>query len=552
MSQPRSNGVQPGDRPSGSRLGTRSVTLARRGMIATSQPLASSAGLGVLRAGGNAVDAAVAAAAVLAVVEPTMTGLGGDLFALVFDARDSRLRGLNASGRAARAARLEAFADRGLRAMPSRGGASVTVPGAVAGWEELLRLHGTQSMADVLAPAIEYARDGFPVAEIVAAQWREAREVLEIDPDAARTFLPGGRAPEAGEVFANPRLARTLQAIADGGADAFYRGPLARAFASHLSARGGLLDAADFAEHRVDWVEPLRTSYRGVEVCELPPNTQGFVALQMLNVLEGFDLRSLGHNSAEHLHLLIEAKRLAFADRDAFLADPARVPPAVLRELTSKAYAAMRRTPIDQARAAAAVEPGMGRPGRESPPPGRGDTVCLSAVDSQGNAVSLIQSLFESFGSGVVAGDTGVVFHNRGSLFSLDPAHPNCIEPGKRPLHTLIPGMALRDGRPWLSFGVMGGDMQPQGHVQVLVNLIDFGMRIQEAGDAARVRHSPAGVAVESGIGAEARAGLAAKGHAVVETPGVFGGFQGVMIDPASGVLAGGSDVRKDGVALGY
>ncbi len=546
--------VLPGDRPAGNPRGTRSAVLAPHGMIATSQPLASAAGLSVLRGGGNAADAAVTAAAVLAVVEPTMTGVGGDLFALVFDGREGRLRGLNASGRWGRAAGANDLARLGHRVMPSRGALSVTVPGVVDGWAELLRHHGSLSLAQALAPAIGYAQDGFPVAEIVARQWQDVENVLASDPDSARAFLPGGRAPRAGEVFRNPGLARTLEAIASGGVDAFYRGPLAQAFVSHLTARGGVLDFADFGSHRADWVEPLRTSYRDVEVCELPPNTQGFVALQMLNLLEAYDIRSLGHNTADHLHLLIEAKRLAFADRDALLADLAHVPSVILDQLISKQYAAERRKAIDPERAAKAISPGIGRAAFAVPPPpvGSGDTVYLAAVDSQGNAVSLIQSLFESFGSGVVAGETGVVFQNRGSLFSLDPAHPNCVAPGKRPLHTLIPAMALRDGLPWLSFGVMGGDMQPQGHVQVLLNLLDFGMTIQDAGDAARFRHSPAGVALESGIGLEARAGLRAKGHVLLEMRGVFGGFQGVLIDRAAGALAGGSDFRKDGAAIGY
>jgi gamma-glutamyltranspeptidase/glutathione hydrolase len=550
MSWQATTRAHPGDRPAGNPRGTRSPVLAGRGMVATSQPLASAAGLAALRAGGRAVDAAVTAAAVLSVIEPTMTGIGGDLFALVFDARRGELRGLNASGRSGRRTRHDAFA--GLRAVPSRGALSVTVPGVVDGWATLLREHGTFALDQALAPAITYARDGFPVAEIVAQQWQDVEEVLASDPDARRVFLPRGRAPHAGEPFSNPALARTLETVASGGADAFYRGVLARGFAAHLRERGGLLDEDDFASHRSDWVEPIRTSYRDQEVCELPPNTQGLVALQMLNVLEAHDLQSLGHNTAAYLHVLIEAKRLAFADRDAVLADAAHVPPGRLARLVSKEYAAERAKTIDVHRAAPSVTPGV-RADRSAPPPvGHGDTVCLAVVDADGNAVSLIQSLFESFGSGVVAGETGVVFQNRGSLFSLEPGHPNCIAPAKRPLHTLIPGMALRGGRPWLAFGVMGGDMQPQGHVQVLLNLLDFGMTIQEAGDAARFRHSAAGVALESGIGAGAREGLRARGHRLVDTPGVFGGFQGVLIDRATGVLAGGSDMRKDGLAIGY
>jgi gamma-glutamyltranspeptidase / glutathione hydrolase len=548
--------MEHGDRPAGNPRGSRSPVLARRGMAATSQPLASAAALAVLRDGGHAVDAAVAAAAVLSVVEPTMTGLGGDLFALVYDARAGAVRGLNASGRAGRRANHQFFADRGLGAVPVRGGLSITVPGVVAGWCELLARYGTLGAGRVLQAAIEYARDGFPVAEIVAQQWNEVESVLAEDADAARTFLPDGRAPRAGEVFRNPGLARTIEAVAGGGAEAFYRGALAREFCRALSPRGCLLDLEDFEAHAVEWVEPLRTTYRGTEICELPPNTQGFVALEMLNLLEAFDLRALGHNSDACLHLLIEAKRLAFADRDAFLADPRHVPADLLHELVSKEYAARRRHEIDAHRAASRATHGFVSP-REGPdgaarPSGSGDTVYLTVVDASGNAVSLIQSLFESFGSGVVASDTGVVFQNRGSLFSVDPRHPNCIGPGKRPFHTLIPAMALRNGQPWLSFGVMGGDMQPQGHVQVLVNLIDFGMNIQDAGDAPRFRHVAGSVALESAVPAAVRAGLEARGHAIVRAPGAFGGFQGILVDQASGVLAGGSDVRKDGLAMGF
>jgi gamma-glutamyltranspeptidase/glutathione hydrolase len=540
--------VVPGDRPFGNRRGTRSVAVGRRGMIATSQPLASSAGLDVLRRGGNAVDAAVTAAAVLSVVEPTMTGLGGDLFAIVYDPGTGRLHGLNASGRSGRHAACDRLLQAGHSRVPSRGPLSVTVPGAVDGWSELLARNGTLTLAQALAPAVAYANDGFPVSEIVAGQWQSVAPVLAEDPEAAAVFLPGGRAPRAGDVFRNTGLARSLEAIATGSRDAFYRGPIAEAICRHLRSRGGLVDEEDFAACRADWVEPLHSTYRGCDVFELPPNTQGFVVLEMLNILEGYDLRAMGPNSGNCLHLLVEAKRLAFADRDRFLADPGHVDPGLLATLVSKEYASGRRGAIAMARAATQVEPGLA----ESPPSGAGDTVCLTAVDGSGLAVSLIQSLFESFGSAVVPPGTGIVLQNRGSLFTLDPRHPNALGPCKRPFHTLIPAMALRDGRLWLSFGVMGGDLQPQGHVQVLVNLIDFGMTIQEAGDAARIRHAPEGVAVESGISDEARASLTARGHHVIESPGVFGGFQGIQIDHESGVMMGGSDPRKDGLAIGY
>lgn len=547
----------PGDRPAPNPSATRSVTMARNGLIAASQPLAAAAGLQVLLEGGNAVDAAVTAAAVLAVVEPTMTGIGGDLFAIVHDGRTRTLHGLNASGRSPYAATPEALAARGFTEVPARGILSVSVPGVVDGWAALLERFGTITLARALAPAIRYAREGFPVAEIVALQWEGVEGVLARDEAAARTFLPGGRAPRPGEIFRNPALAATLEAIARGGRDAFYRGPIAEAIVADAERRGGLLTRRDLADHRSDWVEPLSTSYRGHEVFELPPNTQGVVALEMLNILEGYDLRALGHNSAEYLHLVVEAKRVAFADRDAFIADPEATPRAALAAMVSKEYAASRRAGIDPQRAARDHRPGALGPSGASPAgraEGRdaGDTVYLTAADGRGTVVSLIQSIFSSFGAGLVAGDTGIVLHNRASLFTLDPGHPNRLAPHKRPLHTLVPAMVLKAGRPWLSFGVMGGDMQPQGHVQVLVNLIDFGMNVQEAGEAARIRHSSAGVATESGVPAAARFGLIRRGHRVIAGVDVFGGFQGILIDPATGVLMGGSDPRKDGLAIGY
>ncbi len=545
----------PGDRPYGNLRGTRSVAMGRRGMIATSQPLASSAGLDVLHRGGNAVDAAVAAAAVLSVVEPAMTGIGGDLFAIVHDSRTGRLHGLNASGRTGRVAACDRLIRAGHSRLPARGPLSVTVPGAVEGWSELLARHGTLTLAEALAPAIGYAGDGFPVCEIAAGQWQSLAPVLAKESETSAVFLPGGRAPRPGEIFRNPMLARSLERIAADGRDAFYRGPIARAICRHLAERDGLVDEDDFGVSRADWVEPIHSTFRGSDLFELPPNTQGFVVLEMLNILEGYDLRSLGHNTAEYLHLLVEAKRIAFADRDRFLADPDHVDPAVLATLISKEYAAERRRSIDRSRAARRVDPctieALGR-GAGTPPAGAGDTVYLTAVDGSGLAVSLIQSLFEPFGSAVVPPGTGIVLHSRGSLFTLDPSHPNALGPRKRPLHTLIPAMVMRDGRLWLSFGVMGGDLQPQGHVQALMNMIEFGMTIQEAGEAARIRHAVDGVAVESGISDEARAGLTARGQCVIEAPGVFGGFQGIQIDRESGVLMGGSDPRKDGLAIGY
>ena len=560
---------RPGDRPAPNPHGTRSVVMARHGIIATSQPLASAAGLQVLQEGGNAIDAAVTAAAVLAVVEPTMNGIGGDLFAIVHDARAKELAALNASGRSGAAATPALFAGRGLDRVPYRGALSVSVPGVVDGWSELLAKHGTITLARALAPAIAYARDGYAVTEVLAHQWAGVEDTLAGDPEAARVFLPDGRAPHPGDVVRNPDLAASLETIASGGRDAFYKGPLAARIAGALKARGGILTAADFAAHHSDWTATISTNYRGYDVHELPPNTQGIVALEMLNILEGFDLAALGHNSGAYLHLLVEAKRIAFADRDAHISSPDTVDDAAVAMMLSKEYAARRRKEIDPARAArdyAAGTTGGVMPGAWSPEPevrgprspagprpdATGDTVYLTAADKHGNVISLIQSLYESFGSGIVADGTGIALQNRGSQFSLDPSHPNVVAPGKRPFHTLVPAMALKDGKPWLSFGVMGGDMQPQGHVQVLLNLIDFGMNVQEAGEAARFRHVGNSVALESAISSEARFRLDALGHRLITSVGAFGGFQGILIDPATGVMMGGSDPRKDGLAIGY
>jgi gamma-glutamyltranspeptidase/glutathione hydrolase len=507
----------PGDRPAPNPRATRSVVMARNGIIATSQPLASAAGLAVLQQGGNAIDAAVTAAAVLSVVEPTMNGIGGDLFALVYDPKTKTVRALNASGRASAAATIEEFKRRNLDSVPYR--------------------------------------DGYAVSEIIAHQWKDQEATLARDPTAAATFLIEGRAPKTGEIFRNPNLANSLEQIAKGGRDAFYKGSLAKAIADDMAKRKGLLTAADLAAHTSDWTEPISTDYKGHQVLEFPPNTQGVVALEMLNILEGFDLKALGHNSAEYLHLLVEAKKIAFADRDAWLADPGATPPDALKRMLSKQYGAERRKEIDPARAAREYKPlsiGSSAPNGEARPPAHGDTIYLTAADKDGNVVSLIQSIYESFGSGIVAGDTGIALHNRGTSFSLNAAHPNALAPGKRPFHTLVPAMVLKDGRPWLSFGVMGGDMQPQGHVQVLLNLIEFGMNVQEAGEAPRFRHSGTGLMIESAISPEARFGLNERGHRLISSIGSFGGFQGILIDPATGVMMGGSDPRKDGLAIGW
>ena len=545
-----------GDRPAGKRSSTRSVVMARNGAIATSQPLATAAGLRVLQNGGNAIDAAVTAAAVLSVVEPTMNGIGGDLFAIVYSAKDRKIHGLNASGRAPAALTPDEFKRRGLNRIPLRGELSVSVPGVVDGWHELLSKHGTRTMAQALEPAIRYAREGYAVSEIISDQWKSVEGLLAKDPFAAAAFLTNGKAPAPGEVMKNPALAASLELIGREGRDAFYKGALARAIAADMERRKGLLTAKDLADHRSDWIDPLSTTYRGYQVLELPPNTQGIAALQTLNILEGFDVKSLGHNSAAYLHLVVEAKRIAFADRGAWIGDPGTTPAKALERMLSKDYAAERRKEINPDKAAADYKPltldGRTTPAGGEEPAGRGDTIYLTAADAQGNVVSLIQSIYETFGAGIVAGDTGIVLHNRANLFTLDAGHPNVLTPGKRPFHTLVPAMVLKDGVPWVSFGVMGGDMQAQGHVQVLLNLIEFGMNIQDAGEAARFRHSGAGLALESAVGQDARAGLTARGHRVIDSPGVFGGFQGIMIDPKTRVLMAGSDPRKDGMAAGW
>lgn len=530
-----------GDRPNARKGGGRSVVRAVNGMVATSQPLASAAGLRILQQGGNAIDAAIAAAAVLCVVEPMMVSPGGDLFALLWDAKKKELRALNASGRAPKALSLEELKKRGVTKKPDFGIHTVTVPGAVDGWATLLKSHGTMTLAQVLQPAIEYAERGFPVTEVIGADWRSGLK-HQGNADFAATFLPNGKAPEVGEVFTNKNLARSLKLIAKEGRDAMYKGELAQKIVKFAQAQGGLHTMQDFAAHTSNWVTPITTNYRGYQVYELPPNNQGLAALQMLNILEGYDVKSLGHNTAEYLHLLVEAKKLAFVDRAKHVADPAFYQ-APLDQLLSKEYAANLRKRLNTSEA---QEPASNGPG------GGEDTVYLTVVDKDRNCVSFIQSIFDAFGSGLVAGDTGIVLHNRGAGFSFDPTSHNKLEGGKRPFHTLIPGMVLKDGKPWLTFGVMGGDMQAQGHVQVLLNLIDFGMDVQQAGEQPRFRHFENGLALESAIGADVRKALEAKGHKLTTAPGMFGGYQAILLDPVSGALAGGSDVRKDGCAIGW
>ena len=528
----------------------RSVVRAQHGMVSSSQPLASQVGLEILKRGGNAVDAAVAMAAMLNVTEPMMTGIGGDMFALVYLSKTGELKGLNGSGRAPRALTLEHFTKKGVTRMPSSGMETVTVPGAFDGWVTLVEKYGTMKLADLLAPAIAYAESGFPVMEKTAEDWLVEVSKLEKNQAASSNYLVNGKAPRAGEIFRQKNLANTLRILARGGRDAFYKGEIARAIADYCQKNGGFISMADLAAHRSDWVEPISTTYRGYTVYEIPPNGQGLTALLALNILEGFDLKTMSAQPDLYYHTLIEATKLAFADRNRYIADPAfaKVPVA---ELLSKEYAAKRRSLIDPARVI------------ESPTPGtvldKGDTTYLTVIDKDRNAVSFINSLFESFGSGVVAGDTGIVLQSRGTGFSLDPNHPNKLEPGKRPFHTLIPAMVLKDGKLFMSFGVMGGAIQPQGHVQVLVNLIDRGMNIQEAIEAPRYRYTNGtGVLLEDELGDNVIKSLLDKGHSRARPDAGYalraqmGGGQAIMIDPVSASLMGGSDSRKDGMAIGY
>ena len=545
--------LRTGDRPTGWLSQTRSVVMARNGAVATSQPLAAQAGLRILLQGGNAVDAAVATAAALNVVEPMSTGIGGDMFAIVYLSGSGELLGINGSGRAPSTATVEKFAASGFTEMPSTGTLSVTVPGTVDGWDQLLRRAGTMSLSQVLQPAIEYAEEGFPVSEVVAWQWGEAQSKLASDPDSARTWLIDGKAPVPGSIFRNPRLGRTLRVLAEEGRDAFYLGEIARAIGEKSLATGGLLTAADLANHTSTWVEPIHTSYRGHEVYELPPNGQGIAALEMLNILEGYDLAGIGRDSTLFWHLMVEAKKLAYADLTAHLADPSfyQVP---TEQMLSKDYAERQRARIDRGRASVGTMSGIPVVDPTIAKMEEGDTVYLVTADRWGNMVSFINSLYRGFGSGITAGDTGIALQNRGALFSLDPRHPNRIEPGKRPYHTIIPAFVMRDGRPWLAFGVMGSDQQSQAHVQVLVNMIDLGMNVQAAGDAARFHHSQLAntLALETSLGEPIRRGLEEMGHRLVHEVGTFGGYQAIMRDSASDALLAGSEPRKDGAAVGW
>ena len=525
----------------------RSVVASRAGMVATSQPLATQAGLTILMNGGNAVDAAVATAAMLNVVEPMSTGIGGDVFALFYQADSGEVLALNGSGRSPLAATPEVFRQRGHSSVPRQDILAVTVPGAVDAWERSLKTHGTMTLAQVLAPAIHYAEEGFPVTEIIARQWQYRASLLEQNEAARQTYLvEGQRPPRFGEIFVQPNMARTLRLLAEGGRDAFYRGPIAEEIVRTSDELGGLLTLDDFTQHFSTWEEPISTNYRGYRVYECPPNGQGLSVLGALNILSGEDITGFGVDAPDTKHIMIEALRHAMADSYAFICDPAlaKVPAT---QLLSAEYAATRRAGIDMQRATTDVSAGDVSVGE--------DTVYLTVVDAQGNAASFINSLYYGFGSGIVAGKTGIALQNRGSGFTLQEGHPNCIAPRKRPFHTIIPCIVLKDGQLWSSMGVMGGHMQPQGHVQVLSNMIDFGMTPQQALDAPRfaISEDLATVALEPEMATDVKDELIKRGHRLVEPNEFgFGGGQVIVIDPVSGARLGGSDPRKDGCASGY
>ena len=521
----------------------RSTVYAPTAAIATSQPLASGAGLEILQQGGNAVDAAVAAAAVLNLTEPHMTGIGGDMFAILWSARDQELVGLDASGRSGSLLTPEALRAKGHERMPGSGAEEVTVPGAISGWVALLERYGTMSLAEVLAPAIRIAEEGFPVTSIIAAQWRAEEEKLARNEGARATYLnDAGKGPQAGDWFRNPDLANSFRILADQGPDAFYGGELGRTVVDGLADLGGYLTLEDLRNHEAVWVDPISIDFRGYTIWELPPAGQGVAVLQMMKMMEPLDLEGMGHNSAPYLHHLIEAKKLAFADLARYVADRDHMDVPV-EKLLDDDYLTARRALIDPDRATERVQPGPAVTDTE--------TIYLSATDSDGNMISFINSNYSAFGSGVVVPGTGFALQNRGGGFTLEDGHPNQAGPSKRPFHTLIPGFVTKAGAPWMTFGLMGGAMQPQGHTQLLLNLLVFGMDLQDAIDAPRFRHlSGYSVAIESPITEDTRAGLEALGHELsVQGGGSFGGSQAII--KLERGWAAGSDPRKDGMAVG-
>jgi len=545
------------DRLTGEPFTTRSEILARNGMAATSQPLATQVALDILKKGGSAMDAAIAANAVLGLVEPASCGIGGDIFAIVWSAADEKLYGFNGSGRSPRSISIDHFTEHGMDYVPFTGPLPVTVPGCVDGWFALHEKFGKLPMEELLKPAIRYGQEGFPVSEVIAYEMASNYESVKDQPGFGETYMPGGAIPKKGEVFKNPALAGTYEKIAKGGRDAFYKGAIARVIDSYMKEHGGFLSYEDLAAHTSDWVTPVSVNYRGYDIWELPPNGQGTAALQILNILEGYDIAAMGFGSPEYLHVLTEAKKLAYEDRAKFYADPQfnNIP---LAELLSEEYAGKRCGLIDPERAA------------DTYPAGdleieTGNTTYLTVADADGNMVSLIQSIYSEFASGMVPDGLGFVLQNRGQMFNVqDPGHANALEPGKRPFHTIIPAFITKDGKPWMSFGLMGGAVQPQGHAQIVVNIVDFGMNLQEAGDAPRMRHrgssQPTGsvmrnggtLNLESGFDAKTVRELRKKGHRISGGVGIYGGYQAIGVDLVNRVYTGASESRKDGQAAGY
>ena len=550
-----STGLTAQDRVNGRLFATRSDVLAQNGMVATSHPLATQIGLDILKKGGNAIDAAIAANAALGLMEPTGSGIGGDLFAIVWDAKTQKLYGLNASGRSPKSLTLDYFEKQHLSHIPALGPLPVNVPGAVDGWFELNKRFGSMPMAEILAPAIDYAEKGFPVTQLIGYYLQSVYRFQKMGfPNIRETYIDqnGGKLPGEGEIYKNPYLAQTYRKLAKGGRDAYYKGEIAAVIAKFIQEQGGFLSKQDFAAHHSEWVEPVSVNYRGYDVWELPPNGQGIAALQMLEILKQYDFSKIPFGSAEHLHLFTEAKKLAFEDRAKYYADMdfAKVPVATL---ISDDYGNQRQALITDR--ASTYEAGA---------ISAGETIYLTTADKYGNMVSLIQSNYRGMGSGMVPPELGFMLQDRGELFSLKKGQANTYEPGKRPFHTIIPAFITKDGKPYVSFGVMGGDFQPQGHVQIVMNLIDFGMSLQEAGDAPRWDHdggsTPTGetgkstgeVHVESGIPYETVRGLMARGHKVGFALGIYGGYQAILWDSKNKVYHGASESRKDGEAAGY
>ncbi|TAA45088.1 MULTISPECIES: gamma-glutamyltransferase [Corallincola] len=544
------------DRITGAHFASRSEVIAQHGMAATSQPLATQVALDILKKGGSAVDAAIAANAMLGLVEPTGSGIGGDLFAIVWDAKTQQLYGLNASGRSPKSLTLAHLHSLGLDYLPPYGPLPVSVPGAVDGWFELHGKFGKLPMTKLLQPAIDYAEQGFPVSELVAYYMQRSAPRLSEYPGFAQVFMPNGKMPAKGELFKNPALASTYRQVAQGGRDAFYKGDIAVSIAAFMKQHGGFLSYEDLASHTSEWIKPVSTNYRGYDVWELPPNGQGIAALQILNILEPYDIAAMGLDNPEYVHLFVEAKKLAFEDRAKYYADPAfnQIPVA---GLIAKSYANERAKLINPRRASQRLDAG-------NPALYHGDTIYLTTADKDGNMVSLIQSNYRGMGSGMTPPELGFVLQDRGQLFSLQEGHFNSYAPGKRPFHTIIPAFVTKEGKPWLSYGVMGGATQPQMHAQILVNMIDFGMNLQEAGDAPRILHTgssqPTGeqmtdgghVSLENGFSAGTRRTLLQMGHTLKEESGPYGGYQAIMRDLATGVYYGASESRKDGQAAGY